>query len=136
MRQLSCKPTRGAHRNSGFPDHQARPVEQWGERADAAVYLGQVGTVTARLRRRARADEVHIAEHRGPRVGGGERQTPGIQPGLQEFPEPWLINGELPGVQLVYLPGVCVDAENLKPKARHAGGMRDAQVSGPEHSQP
>ena len=72
--------------------------------------------VTARLRRGAGADEVHVAERRGPRVGRREGQTPGVQPGSQEFPEPWLVNGELPGVQLVYLPGVVSTPRTSNPR--------------------
>jgi hypothetical protein len=112
------------------------PVEQRRKRGDAPVHLGEVSVVTAGLRRCARADEVHVAERRGPRVGRREGQSPGVQLASKEFPEFRLVNGQLPGVQLLYLPGVCVDAEHVESEAGHAGGMRDAQVPGPQHSQP
>ena len=92
--------------------------------------------MTARMRRCADADEVHVAECRGTRVGRGERQTPGIQPGSQKLPEPRLVDGQLPGVQLVYLRGIDVNAENIESEARHAGGMCDAQVAGAQYDEP
>ena len=43
--------------------------------------------------------------------------------------------GSCSGVQLVHLPGVDVDAEDVEPEAGHAGGMGDAEVPGAQHGQ-
>ena len=68
------------------------------------MHLGKVGVVAAGLRRGASTDEMHVAERRDARVGRGKRQPPGVQAGAQEFPEPGLVDRQVPGIQLVYLP--------------------------------
>ena len=41
----------------------------------------------------------------------------------------------MPGVQLVYLPRVGVDAEHVEPEAGHARGVGDAEVTGAQYGQ-
>jgi len=60
----------------------------------------------------------------------------GVQLGPQEFPESRLVNGQPPGVQLVDLPGVDVNAEYLEPQAGHARGLSDAEITSAQHGQP
>lgn len=88
------------------------------------------------MRRCAHADEVNVTECRGAGVRSSKRQTPGIQPGSQKFPEARLIDGQPPGFQLVHLPGVEVNAKDMESQASHAGGMCDAQVAGAQYDEP
>ena len=65
----------------------------------------------------------------------GERQPPGIEAGAQEFTEPRFVNGQQSGVQLVHLPGIDVDAEDVEPEAGHACRMGDAEIPSAQHGQ-
>jgi hypothetical protein len=99
------------------------------------MHLGQVGPVTARLLRRAGADEMHVAERRGLGVGGGELHPARAEPGPQELFQTRFVDGQVPGVELVNPGGVGVHTEDIETEAGHAGRVGDAQISRAEHSE-
>ena len=135
LREFGGEPPGGAHRHGGLADDQARPVQQRGQRRHAGIHLGQVSVITAGLLRGAGADEMHVTEFGGLAIGGGEPDPPGTEPFAQELFQAGLVNGQLPGIELVDLRAVGVHREDVEPEAGHAGGMGDAQVPCPEYGE-
>jgi hypothetical protein len=133
--ELVGEPVRGADGDGGLAHHQALAVEVGGQRLDGGVHVGDVGGVLVALLRRAHADEVHVAEGGGLLVGGGEAQAAGFEAPAQHGFEPGLVDGKLTLVETADLVGVYVEAQDVESEIRHAGRMRDAQVSGPDHRQ-
>jgi hypothetical protein len=78
---------------------------------------------------------MNVAGCRRLEVGGGECQAPRVQASVQELAEARLVYRQVTGLQLRYLPDVCVHAEDVEPKTGHAGGVGHAEVSGAEHGE-
>ncbi len=91
--------------------------------------------VTARPMRGTGADEMHVTERGRLTVRVSEPQPPGAEPRPQEFPETGLIEGQVPGVQLVELSAVNIHTQDIELKTGHARRMSDAQVPSAQHSQ-
>ena len=127
---------RRAGRHRGLPDDEARPPQQRGQPGEARLELGEVRAGGPGALRGSHADEVHVAELRGGRVGGGETEPSGPQPFAQQRLQAGLVERQCPGLQGPGPRRVDVHAEHLEAERGQAGGVRRAQVPGPEDGQP
>ena len=70
----------GARRHRRLPDDEAGPPQQRGQPGEARLELGEIRAAGSGALRGSHADEVHVAELRGGRVGRGEREPAARSP--------------------------------------------------------